>query len=594
MNVKAAIALITIPVYLGFGLFVLFRDPQRRSNRLFFILTIALAFWGVGDCITLLAQTTSVVLLGRKVAATGWLLIAPVTVHFTLSLVRSRWLKNQWLMSTLYGFFGVLVVLTWTTGIAFKSYTVTAQGFQLVGGPMRIPFQVLTVLIILLCAIALLAKGLRLKDPIERDRLVLMGLAIIIPVLGVMIVEVLIPYKGLRPPVTGLDLTLLMAAIMTYAISRRGLLSDLLTSMGGAVMPVMKDPVFVLNPSGTVEAANPAAAWFTGYDEEETRGLTLQKILPDEGQYAQIHANISAGSSFETTSDCVLKDGGTVPVAIDFVPVKSHSGRVMGFVVIMHDMSAVLDLIRAQERERMATREADMQRDYSNELKNIIDVANHELRHPAAVFKGYTSTLINHWDQLDRNAVDDFLKAMDMASDRLARLTVDLLDTSYIDSEGMQLVYSDVLPRALLASAKIEVGTRGYDNRFETSGPDDDVTVSVDAEKIEAVLAVLLDNAAKFSPEGSPVELGFRMEKDQVVFFVVDLGRGVPEGQREKIFQRLYQLDDALHHSMPGLGLGLYIAEKIVAAHDGWIKAEAREGGGSVFSFGIPLKSNGR
>jgi K+-sensing histidine kinase KdpD len=183
---------------------------------------------------------------------------------------------------------------------------------------------------------------------------------------------------------------------------------------------------------------------------------------------------------------------------------------------------------------------------------------------------------------------------MDMASDRLARLTVDLLDTSYIDSEGMQLVYSDVLPRALLASAKIEVGTRGYDNRFETSGPDDDVTVSVDAEKIEAVLSVLLDNAAKFSPEGSPVELGFRMEKDQVVFFVVDLGRGVPEGQREKIFQRLYQVDDALHHSMPGLGLGLYIAEKIVAAHDGWIKAEAREGGGSVFSFGIPLKSNGR
>jgi len=594
MNAKAAIALINIPVYLGFGLYVLYRDPQRRSNRLFVILTIALALWGVGDCITLLAQTTSILVLGRKVAATGWLLIAPVTVHFTLSLVRSRWLKNVWLMSTLYAFFGVMVVLTWTTGIAFRSYTVTPQGFHLLGGPLRIPLQALALLILLLCAVALLAKGLKLKDRMERDRLVLMGLAILVPVIGVIAVEVLIPYKGVRPLVTGLNIILVMAAIMAYAISRRGLLSDLLTSMGGAVMPVMKDPVFVLNPSGMIEATNPAAARFTGYGEEETRGLTLQKIFPDEAQYQRIQESISTGTGFDGTSDSVLKDGSTVPVAIDLVPVKSHPGRVIGFVVILHDMSAVLDLIRAQEREHMATREADMQRDYSNELRNIIDVANHELRHPAAVFKGYTSTLINHWDQLDRKAVDDFLKAMDMASDRLTRLTVDLLDTSYIESEGIQLVYSDVLPRALETSAVMEVATRGNAGRFEVAGPDDDTQISVDAEKVESVLAVLLDNAGKFSPEGSPVEAGFRMEKDQVVFFVADRGRGVPEGQREKIFQRLYQVDDALHHSMPGLGLGLYIAEKIVAAHHGWIKAEAREGGGSVFSFGIPLKSNGR
>src|SRR5659263_92051 len=105
----------------------------------------------------------------------------------------------------------------------------------------------------------------------ERDRLVLMGLAILVPVIGVIAVEVLIPYKGVRPPVTGLNIILVMAAIMAYAISRRGLLSDLLTSMGGAVMPVMKDPVFVLNPSGMIEATNPAAARFTGYGEEETR-----------------------------------------------------------------------------------------------------------------------------------------------------------------------------------------------------------------------------------------------------------------------------------------------------------------------------------
>ena len=594
MNVRAAIALVTIPIYLGFGLFVLFRDPERTTNRLFFLLTVGLAIWGVGDCITLLAQSTSILVVGRKVAATGWLMIAPVTVHFTLALLRSRWLKNVWLMSALYGFFGVMVVLFWTTGVSFRSYHLTPQGYHLVGGPLRIPLQVLALLVLLLCAIALIASGLKLTDKIERDRMVLMGLAIFVPVVGIVAVEVLIPYKGLRPPVTGLDITLVMAAIMTYAISQTGLLSDLLRSMGGAVMPAMKDPVLVLNPSGAIETANPAAVRFTGYGEDELRGLSLKSIITEEEQYERMRDSIDEGSGFDTTCDCSRKDGGTVPVAVDLVPVKHHSGKVIGFVVIMHDMSAVLDLVRSQERERMATREAVIQKDYSNELRNIIDVANHELRHPAAVFKGYTSTLINHWEELDRKAVEDFLKAMDMASDRLTRLTVDLLDTSYIESQGIQLVYSDVLPRALVTSAVMEVATRGNDSRFEIVGADDDIPISVDAEKIESVLAVLLDNAGKFSPEDSPVEVGFRMERDQVVFFVADRGRGVPEGQREKIFQRLYQVDDALHHSMPGLGLGLYIAEKIVGAHRGWIKAVPREGGGSVFSFGLPLKSNGR
>ena len=91
----------------------------------------------------------------------------------------------------------------------------------------------------------------------------------------------------------------------------------------------------------------------------------------------------------------------------------------------------------------------------------------------------------------------------------------------------------------------------------------------MDAEKIVSVLSVLLDNAAKFSPEQSPVEVGFSREDDPEVFRVSDRGRGIPEGQRETVFKRLYQVDDALHHSAPGLGLGLYIAARIVAAHHG-------------------------
>ena len=69
---------------------------------------------------------------------------------------------------------------------------------------------------------------------------------------------------------------------------------------------------------------------------------------------------------------------------------------------------------------------------------------------------------------------------------------------------------------------------------------------------------------------------------------MADRGSGIPEDDRERVFERFYQVEDADHHSIPGIGLGLYIARSIMEAHGGWIRVEPREGGGSVFSFGVP------
>jgi PAS domain S-box-containing protein len=420
--------------------------------------------------------------------------------------------------------------------------------------------------------------------------MILMGLAILLPVVGSVLVEVLIPYKGIRPAVSGLDLTLVMAAIMAYAVSRRGLLGDVLSSMGRAVLPAMKDSVFVLGPTGVVEAANPAAEEFTGFAREELVGSSLASVFRDYQQYRSLAESMAGGGDFDSTARCFARDGAAKWVSVVSVPIRSGSERLIGFVVILHDITDTLELIRAEERVRVSALEADMQRDYSNELRNIIDVAGHELRHPASVFKGYTSTLIHNWDSMERETVEDFMQALDMASDRLTRLTVDLLDVSYIESEGMQLEHEHVKPQALLAAAVMEVKTRDYSQDFVIASDDDDRTILADSEKIESVMAVLLENAAKFSPEDSPLEIGFRVEGKYAVFYVADRGRGVPEGHREKIFKRLYQVDDAQHHSTPGLGLGLYIAYEIVSAHHGWIRMDPREGGGSVFSFGLPLE----
>jgi two-component system, OmpR family, sensor histidine kinase VicK len=99
----------------------------------------------------------------------------------------------------------------------------------------------------------------------------------------------------------------------------------------------------------------------------------------------------------------------------------------------------------------------------------------------------------------------------------------------------------------------------------------------------------LLDNAAKFSPKGSQIGLEAELDGGEMLVSVLDRGDGVPEKEREKIFDRFYQMGDAEHHSVPGIGLGLYISKQIVIAHGGRIWHEPREGGGSIIRFSLPM-----
>ena len=221
-------------------------------------------------------------------------------------------------------------------------------------------------------------------------------------------------------------------------------------------------------------------------------------------------------------------------------------------------------------------------------LKDFIDIASHELRHPITLIKGYSLTLRDFGERMNKENQENCLTVINQAADRLNELIKELLDISRIEQGRFLLRRQTVALEDLVKRAIAEMAEKGFKDRFSFSADADLGYRNVDEEKLVRVLVILLDNAIHHSSDHRPVEVVGDLEGRDARISVLDRGIGVPETDREQIFERFYQVEDAIHHQSPGIGLGLFIARQIVQAHGGRIWYEPRDGGGSIFRFTIP------
>jgi|GEM_PF-3181619 len=237
----------------------------------------------------------------------------------------------------------------------------------------------------------------------------------------------------------------------------------------------------------------------------------------------------------------------------------------------------ILSRTLAIEEERLAREQG---------LKDFIDVASHELRHPITLIKGYALSLKERFGELSGERVAEILGAIDEGADRITRLVESLLDISRIERGQLELEPREVDLLPLLRRAVGEMSAVGRKAVLRLRGQVG--TCFLDPDRFLEVLHILLDNAHKFSPPGGVVEVEVRERGGDYLISVRDRGIGVPEEYRELIFDRFYQVEKPRYHSKPGMGMGLYIAREIVERQGGRIWYEPRKGGGSVFRFTIP------
>jgi len=241
----------------------------------------------------------------------------------------------------------------------------------------------------------------------------------------------------------------------------------------------------------------------------------------------------------------------------------------------------------ALERALLAREaEASALRAKTEEMRSsLLSAVSHDLRTPLATITGAVSTLRDPAAHFTPSQQEELLSDIQEEAARLERLVANLLDMTRVESGGLRVQREWVPLEELVGSALARLDRVLQGRPVEVSIAAGLPLLSVDPLLIEQVLVNLVENAAKYTPAATRIDIDGRREGDGVVVEVRDRGPGIRAGDEHRVFEKFYR---GLDHAVGGAGLGLAICKGIVEAHSGTIEVENRTGGGAAFRVTLP------
>jgi PAS domain S-box-containing protein len=357
--------------------------------------------------------------------------------------------------------------------------------------------------------------------------------------------------------------------------------------------------------------ANPSICRMLGYNKAEMEQLGVADIYPKENLQEITSTFEELASGKKTTAEnipCLKKDGDIIYVDIQTVGILF--GEEKTFIVFFNDVTEkkimsekIQEKMRFLESSEKAT--LNIMEDLEETTKKLgrlsqiksafLNITSHELRTPMSAIKGYIQMLLRGnlgtINEEQKNALGIVLRN----SNRLDRLIQDILDISRLESGTMKFVPGKIDVEKMIKEVdetmQASAGLKGI--KINTEIERDISELHVDKDRISQVVINILNNAIKFSPEGSIINVRVKKQDDDVLFEVQDFGRGIPKEHHQKIFQTFYQVDSGTDVKFGGAGLGLAICYGIVFAHGGriWVESTGKPGEGSTFRFTLPIES---
>ena len=218
----------------------------------------------------------------------------------------------------------------------------------------------------------------------------------------------------------------------------------------------------------------------------------------------------------------------------------------------------------------------------------LLNAISHDLRTPLSVLVGASSSLVDATATLSDASRHELAATIHDEARRMTVLVNNLLDMARLESGHAALARQWSALEELVGSVLSRLADVLSAHPVSVALPADLPLVNVDPVLIEQVLANLLENAAKYTPAGTAIDLNAQLKAGRMIVEVADRGPGFPHGEEARLFDKFYRV--RAESAQSGVGLGLAICKAIVAAHGGTITASNRPGGGAVFRFELPAE----
>jgi PAS domain S-box-containing protein len=356
-----------------------------------------------------------------------------------------------------------------------------------------------------------------------------------------------------------------LAAYSLAPLLGRSRLSRQQRDRAARVLSHLGEGVFLVDSGGIVRLWNAAAETITGLTEQQASGAPIETALPN-------------WSSAAPRIPIFEADGRSRPETIPF----EIAGRELWLSIAGVEFS---------DGTIYAFRDATSEHRLEAIRVEFVATVSHELRTPLAALHGAALTLTQRGHQLTPETKDRLMRMISAQSKRLAGLVEDILLAGQLDAGTLRVEREPFSAVAVARAAVDEARARAaHKSMLRISTSDDLPRVLGDEGRTHQILANLIDNAVKYSPAGSRVDVAVQREHGRVRFSVRDRGPGIPAGEREHVFEKFYRLDPDHHHGVGGSGLGLYICRQLVASMQGriWVESPPQQQG-STFAFDLPI-----
>ncbi len=252
----------------------------------------------------------------------------------------------------------------------------------------------------------------------------------------------------------------------------------------------------------------------------------------------------------------------------------------------VNQIALSIEVDRLQER----TNRSALQMETTRVRDAVLQAVSHDLRAPLASIMGSASTQIEMAKELNAAAIKKLGKNIYAESEQLSRLINNLLQINYLESEEVKLQKQPYSLQDTMTTVMKMLATKLEKRPVNITIPADLAAIPYDNTLLQEVFINLIDNAIKFTPPNSPIDISAMLEKNHVIVSIEDRGPGIVADEVEKLFEKFYR--GRMLKTERGLGLGLAICYQIIRAHGGKIWAENRSGGGASFRFTLPLSES--